>query len=295
MTEDLRDRTQRLADRELLDKVRAFIPPRLQKSDADDVTQTVFLRLLLIEELPPTKERLVGLAVNITRHAAIDLLRRKGTAMGRAQDVDELVDMLAPTEEKPTVDEEEQIRLGLQHMREKRDRGEIPERMLQTAELLAQGKDYAEIAKLQGRSVAAVQMDASRIRTHLRKYWQTYAAVAGLGAFIVLFWVVWRRPDGSIGPDVNGMNRPAASTAPAPTTIDDHDSTWFRGDANLMCSDRLWDQCEQDLDNAKKLDPKSEELPDVKQWRQDIRDGRAQDQRNLQQQNGGRPPKPPLK
>ncbi len=89
MTEDTRSRTKRLADAALMAKVRDFVPRKLQKADADEIVQKVFLRLLLIATLPPTQDRLLGLAVIVTKQVSLDHFRRVSVRLGREVDVEE--------------------------------------------------------------------------------------------------------------------------------------------------------------------------------------------------------------
>jgi DNA-directed RNA polymerase specialized sigma24 family protein len=292
-------RVARLADPDVLARIRERVPRDMQEADANDVMQLVYEKLLLLDPLPETKEGLLALVGTMTKHGATDRFRQIQRERGKLVDVDgdEHGDgggadhVAAPDAEPLDVQVEKLRRLA----DEEHAKGRISAEQRDVAHLLFEGLSYAQISEATGRPIGTVKSDAFRLKAHFAKHWPKWAT--GIAMVVLLAIGLSRRREVfTIGPDTNGMDRPAASTAPpAPTTIDDHDATWFRGDANLMCSDRLWDQCEQDLDNAKKLDPKSEDLPDVKQWRQDIRDGRAQDQRNLQPQNGGRPPKPPLK
>ncbi len=139
------------------------------------------------------------------------------------------------------------------------------------AHYLAEGKTYAEIAALTGSTEAAVKMQASRLRKHLREHWAKWlAGVTALGAFI-LFIVLARKPvvpGSDIGPDDVAMSATATTARPAASTAPDAEA--LRNLAIQMCQDGFYVPCEEKLDQAKAVDPSSESLPFVKEMRETI-------------------------
>jgi RNA polymerase sigma factor (sigma-70 family) len=277
MTEDTRSRTKRLADPALMAKIRDFVPRKLQRADADEIVQQVCLRLLLIAELPPTQDRLFGLAVIITKQVSLDQFRRASVRLGREADVEEHSELLPAPELAVDLDEEQKIRLALTKVEEDAAAGRIPESLVLIARLLAEGKTYAEIAKLIGSTEAAVKMQASRLRSHLRKHWEKWLAGATLIGAVVLFLVLGRRPvvpGSEIGPDNVAMSATATTAAPAASTGPDPEA--LRNLALEMCQDGFYVECEKNLDQAKAADPTSESLPIVKELRATIAKWKAQ-------------------
>jgi RNA polymerase sigma factor (sigma-70 family) len=277
MTEDTRSRTKRLADAALMAKIREKVPRKLQPADADEIVQKVFLRLLLIATLPPTQDRLLGLAVIVTKQVSLDHFRRASVRLGREADVEEHSELLPAPELQVDLDEEQKIRLALDKVEEDAAAGRIPKSLVRIAQLLAEGKTYAEIAELTGSTEAAVKMQASRLRSHLRQHWAKWlAAATGVGA-LVLYLVIGRRPAPSwdIGPDTAAMSASAApSTAPAGSTSR---GPSFMDQATLMCADGFYDECEKDLDQAVARNPQFEALPEVKAMRAAIAKWKAQE------------------
>jgi DNA-directed RNA polymerase specialized sigma24 family protein len=266
------ERTRRLADPALHAKVRSVLPRNLQPADGDDVVQKVFIRLLLIAELPPTPERLMGLAIVVTKRVAVDHFRRVGVKKGREVDVEEHVDVLGASEPEVSIDEGEQLRLALQHVEERVAEGDLPANMLVIARMLAEGKSDEEIAAVTGQTKAAVKMAKSRLRKHLRQYWVAYLAGASLAIVLLVFAV--RRPSGAcdIGRDLTGETpAPATSTQPQLLYSADH----YIGMAQDACDDQFWDDCEKNLDYAKQVDPLSEQRPQVVEMREKIAKVRA--------------------
>jgi RNA polymerase sigma factor (sigma-70 family) len=277
MTEDTRSRTRRLADPALMAKIRDFVPRKLQPADADEIVQQVCLRLLLIATLPPTQERLFGLAVIVTKQVSLDHFRRASVRLGRETDVEEHSELLPAPEMQIDLDEEQKIRLALTKVEEDAAAGRIPGSLVVIARYLAEGKTYAEIAQLTGSTEAAVKMQASRLRRHLRTHWAKWVAgITAVGA-LVLFVVLGRRPavpGSEIGPDNVAMSATATTALPAASTGPDPQA--LRDLALEMCQDGFYVQCEERLDQAKAADPTSESLPIVKELRATIAKWKAQ-------------------
>jgi RNA polymerase sigma factor (sigma-70 family) len=290
MTEDTRSRTKRLADAALMAKIREKVPRKLQPADADEIVQKVFLRLLLIATLPPTRDRLLGLAVIVTKQVSLDHFRRASVRLGREADVEEHSELLPAPELQVDLDEEQKIRLALDKVEEDAAAGRIPKSLVRIAQLLAEGKTYAEIAELTGSTEAAVKMQASRLRSHLRQHWAKWLAAATTVGALVLYVVFGRRPAPSwdIGPDTAAMSASAApTTAPGGSTAPGRPS--FIDQATLMCADGFYDACEKDLDQAVALNPQFEALAEVKEMRAAIAKWKAQ----RDAPTPGKSPKPP--
>jgi len=278
MTEDTRSRTKRLADPALMAKIRDFVPRKVQRADADEIVQKVFLRLLLIATLPPTQDRLFGLAVIVTKQVSLDHFRRVSVRLGREADVEEHSELLPQPELQVDLDEEQKIRLALTKVEEDAAAGRIPESLVVIARYLAEGKTYAEIAALTGSTEAAVKMQASRLRKHLREHWGKWLAGATTLGVFALFFLLTRRPvvpGPEIGPDNVAMSATATTARPAASSVGPGPDA-LRALAVEACQDQFYEECERRLDQAKAADPTSESLPVVKDLRETIAKWKAQ-------------------
>ncbi len=268
------DRLERLADPDLLIRVRTAVPREMQPADAKDVVQRVYEKLLLIDPLPATKDGLYGLAFVMTRHESIDEFRRLGKRAAKFVDVE-----AAPTSDREPLAAsiaeppneaamtEEQIELVLRAVDGEIAKGRLSEDKRELARMLVAGMTPTQIAKAKGVPVGTVKSDASRLRAHLAKHWGLYAGTAVV--LLVVFAVRMRRPgEPEIGPDDVAMSATATTARPAASTAPDAEA--LRNLAIQMCQDGFYVPCEEKLDQAKAVDPASESLPFVKEMRETI-------------------------
>jgi DNA-directed RNA polymerase specialized sigma24 family protein len=275
------DRTARLADPDLLAKMRAAVPRDMQKADADDVVQGVFERLLLMESLPADKDGLIGLSITMVKHREIDVFRSRNRRAGREID-DVLLGESVAEPEVPRDELDEHLQLLIHAADQEVLKGRLPPKASELARMLAQGMSPAEIAAATGRPVGTVKSDTSRLKAHLARYWYLYAAGMVL---LVVAGLVRKRTAFDIGRDITGETPPpASSTQPQLLYSADH----YIGTAADACADQFWDDCEKNLDLAKQVDPLSEQRPQVVAMREQIAQTKVV-------YDGGGPLKPPLK
>ena len=203
--------------------------------------------------LPDTEHALLGLVVTVVRGLVIDRYRAdKRRREQHADDAD--VDAVAVEEGAPSAEEREEWRRMLAFVQVEVDAGRVPADALRWARDLATGETVDAIAAHENRSPSAIKMRMKRVREHLRRRWPVYAGAAGPLLLLVL-WI------GTSGREA-GTGTPEAA-APGPM----HRERPFRAKAQVECREGNYGACEQDLDIARRLDFRGEDLPEVKAMR----------------------------
>jgi len=266
----------RLANPAVRRKMLEVLGRQLSESDADDVVQATFLALcLLIDELPPTDDALLGLVVVITRHKLVDFFRHRLVHDGRREEVEE-IDELSVETHAPSPETRADWNKMLALVEAQIAAGNVPPEALRWAGMLAKGMTVAEIAKADGVSESRVKMVLVRAREVLGPHWKALGGGA-IGVILIILGAIYiprPEPAPTALPDNTEMGRTrATSSAAASTTPPPHESpTMLRDLARDECAALDYSTCAMDLDRAKELDPDGEKLPEVIAMRKVLHD-----------------------
>jgi DNA-directed RNA polymerase specialized sigma24 family protein len=231
-------------------KVLAVIGKRVPAGDRDDVAQAAFVRLLLIATLPESDDELLALAVVVTRGQVVDHYRRSAVREARVADGAE-VDAIAFDADVAGAHVREEWRGSLAFVEAEVAAGRVEPEILRWARRLAAGDTLAEIAADENIPETTLKNRLRQARVHLRKHWRKYGG--GVAAFAALLALALHEEPGEV-------------TAPYPSAWL-HQAQEARERATVDCRDGAWHACEEQLDQASRLDPDSEGRPEVKALR----------------------------
>ncbi len=271
----------RVASYAVRKKIDDVVGNRVPPSDRGDVAQQVYLRLLLMKDLPAKDDELLGLVVCVARGLVRDFHRRRAVRERRtAADAD--VDAVAFDAEIAGVVERDEWRRALEFVEAEVAAGRVDASALRWARRLADGDTLAQIAADDGIPVAALKSRLHRVRKHLRKHWSKYAA--GLaGVAVLLLMLRPEQPEGVThgnpyaAPQTDGASpalRPGSGKAgdvpSAPPERGRNLGAEYRAEASRACAERDYAECALDLDRARATDPDGERSPEVKAMRDAI-------------------------
>jgi DNA-directed RNA polymerase specialized sigma24 family protein len=258
----------RLAHPEVMAKVKSLLPARIQVADRDEVLQKTFLRMLLLPELPPTHDGLLGMCVVMTNRVLVDELRRGGRARRRHADAD-AIEEAGGIAEPSTGLAAEKLSDVLEYVERRVRKGDYPEIVLEAVRLLLEGHSYDATAEKVGVPPGTLRSTMSRVWVDVRKHWPTASAIAAVVGAVLFALFATPRPEPEIGappePPPSSTARPDAGPEPQMPP-----ETW-RDAARAACNENGFELCEHDLDQAKALDPDGEFRPEVQRMREEIR------------------------
>jgi DNA-directed RNA polymerase specialized sigma24 family protein len=269
---------RRIATPAVRAKILAAIGRKLQPADRDDVMQRTYIRLFaLLDRLPEGDEELLGLVGVVTHGQVVDQHRRTTVRDGRLVEESEAADV----EESPEVATPEQSVewKALYDLAERAaNDGLIPPESLGWAERLARGDTYEQIGADEGLPAATVRKRMERVRKILRERWREATGLTGaiLGVVLLFFWL--RRPvEPGIVPEAY-VPQPSVTAAPAEETAEQKMAR-FTSQAQALCDRHEFDDCEAVLDEAKDIDTRNEDRPEVIKMRHAIHDASKKPQR----------------
>jgi RNA polymerase sigma factor (sigma-70 family) len=245
-----------IASPAMREKIVLAIGKRVPETEAGDIAQKAYVRLLLVVDAKPL-EQLLALAVTIVRGLIVDHYRDRRRAL-RRQDDGADVDELHPQEQGDPATQQLVAKVSA-WIDEEVKAGRIPEDYVRWSKRIAEGTTVEEIAAEEGRPAASIRVILHRCRKHVSKQWPKYAG--GGVALAVLLLLLFRQP---------GEDRPQHLPASPPPS-----AAQLRARAYKECASRAFDACERDLDRAKKDDPAGEDDAKVKDARRAIAEARA--------------------
>jgi DNA-directed RNA polymerase specialized sigma24 family protein len=263
----------RLLHPEVIAKVRATITGSFPKHLRDDVEQGTMLRLLLLQELPPDHDGLLGMTVVMTKRELIDQLRRQRVHDRHAPVDADLLEEVQAIQEPATGFARAELAQFMARVEEQLAAGNYRPEVKEALRLvLAKEASYTEAADAHAVPVSTLKSAMARLRRDMIKRWPAYTAAAVMvGAVLAVLFLPpghGSSSGGDIGPD---QPPPAGSFEKDADT----DYGWMtpkelREHARAACNDVEIDLCEHYLDLAKKKDPDGEFDPGVKDLRDAI-------------------------
>ncbi|HEV3189352.1 MAG TPA: RNA polymerase sigma factor [Polyangiaceae bacterium] len=258
---------RRLAHPAVRAKTFDVIGKRVPSADADDIAQSAFVRLMMMPSLPEADDDLRALVVTVARGLLIDHHRKRKVREDRRDDAAD-VDEIAFEADDASAQMRERWRQALEFIEREVAAERVPAEILRWAKRLAAGDTYAQIAADEALPESTVKTRMRRAREHLRKRWPLYVSAAGGVAIFVL--VIRPQEPVTVGRGRPESEPPSATAPPQSTGAQD-----YRQRAARECGAGEFDRCERELDEAKKLDPAGETLPEVKTMRLGIERAKA--------------------
>ena len=269
---------RRIASPAVRAKILAAIGRKLQPAERDDVMQKTYMRLFaIIDRLPESDEELIGLVGVVTHGQVIDQLRRNTVRDGRQADESEAPDVEEP-EEAVTPEKSVEWKALFDIAEQAAREGLIPPESLGWAERLARGDTYEQIGLDEGLPAATVRKRMERVRKILRSRWTQVTGLTGavIGAILLFFYL--RKPaTPDIVPEAY-VPAPSVSSAPAVETTEQKLAR-LTSQAQLLCDQHNYLDCETILDVAKEVDSTNEDRPPVIKMRHAIQDASKKPQR----------------
>jgi RNA polymerase sigma factor (sigma-70 family) len=240
------DDKQRLAAPELRELVVKMVRRKVPESDVDDVVQTVLVDALSAKAMPDGDEDLRRWLAGVTRHKVADYHRRGG----RSQQValpDQLEGEADPLSAREWAD-----------WADKQTEGDPDEQ--RTLDWMARegaGEKLAHIADEEELPATQVRQRVSRLRRTMRQRWAK--ELAAVAAVVLLALIAHRmlRDDRPVAEPIVPEPLPAE---PDPRLKHARE---LRAEAMRQCDDQQWQPCLDRLDQALRLDPVGEQLPEV--------------------------------
>lgn len=264
MTVALRDHpdAKRIASPAVRAKMLAVCGKQLRGTDCDDVIQKSYMRLLtLLDELPETEERLLGLVVVIVRGQIVSHFRRGDVEQARHASEDAPPVASAEEADASMAERVEWQRL-YEWAREKEARGEIDADCIRWAARLTQGDDYATIAADEGLTEGAVRKRMARFRKLMREHWKEATGLGG-AVLALLIFLFARHKEPAIEATHDRYVAPSATASAVAVETPQQKAASLREAAKGSCDVGDTVTCEKLLDEAKELDPFGEEQHEV--------------------------------
>ncbi len=259
---------RRLAGPEVRAKILAVIGKRVTPADADDIAQSAYVRLMMLPSLPEAGDDLRALVATVVRGLIVDHHRKRRVREDRRDDGAD-VDEIPVDADEASAPRREHWRQMLEFAEREVAAGRVSADVLRWAKRLAAGDTYAQIAADENVPEATVKTRMRRAREHFQKRWPLYAsAAAGIAIFVL---VIRDQEPVTVGGGRRPEGAPPSTTAP-PQSLRAQD---YRERAARKCNDGAFDACERELDEAKKLDPAGENLPEVRTMRLGIQRAKA--------------------
>jgi hypothetical protein len=258
---------ERVASREVQEAIAAQLRAKgVPAQDIADEQNEVTCKLLEAVPEPPDLDGCLFLAVKMAGDQAIDY-RRKTTRRGRSN-------------VGPTDGADEHAREAASDPHHVRGKVAIVKAALsdgsRRAEMLtmsAQGFSNEEIGKRFKVRSQTVANELTSARNELRATWARRVALGG--GLVVVGLVVWSlsrdRDRVARGvPDHPHVTPPPSLTVPSASTTPQPPAPALREIALRACAEQRWKVCADGLDQAKRLDPAGEDLPEVRAARERI-------------------------
>jgi len=221
---------------------------------------------MMMPSLPEADDDLRALVVAVVRGLLIDHHRKRKVRDDRRDDAAD-VDEIALEADDASAQMRERWRQALEFIEREVAAQRVPAEILRWAKRLAAGDTYAQIAADEALPESTVKTRMRRAREHLRKRWPLYASAAG---GVAIFVLVMRPKEPTMVGRGRPESEPPSATAPQSTRAQD-----YRQRAARECGAGEFDRCERELDEAKKLEPAGETLPEVKTMRLGIERAKA--------------------
>jgi hypothetical protein len=200
----------------------------------------------------------------MARNLFVDHVRRKGVRGKHDEGPTDEADA-APAEERSPESRRDAER-QLEFVRREVEAGRVEPHVLEAMEAAASGEPQKELADKLGVSHQSFRNRVARTRARLRARWAAYIA-AGAVVVVLLFLVLRPRPP-----------------EPVPSAENERRAAEMRKDALRYCHDKAWRACLEWLDEARALDPKGDDAPEIVAARASATEGlrpAPEDLRNL--------------
>ncbi|MFO0677499.1 MAG: RNA polymerase sigma factor [Polyangiaceae bacterium] len=245
-----------LADARLRDDLVAFARKRVPESDAEDIVQAAFMEVLSGKSVPSEPTNLRAFVFGIVKNKLKDHHRRSRREVASGDEDFEAGSGAA--DDAPT-------NASLLRWAE----GELPpgsdgKRTFEWMLREGDGEKLETIANDAKVPPARVRQRVSRLRRHLKTRWLLELAVAVLAVGVLVFVILRMRKERARdeahgpGPSPTATVRPVPSSELEPRLADD-----ARRRALDACGKEAWAECLRHLDEAKRLDPAGESIPEV--------------------------------
>jgi DNA-directed RNA polymerase specialized sigma24 family protein len=277
----LHPNAKRIASPAVRDKIRQAIGKKLQKADADDVEQKVYVRLLeIVDRLPAGDDPLLALTFVITEGKVADKLNGADRSDG-GHDDPSAIERALPPHARVSPQQREELRALLVYVHKEEREGRISPGTLPIAKRLAKGETFDEIAAHTGVPASTLRSMMTRARENLRADWKVYSGLGGTVIALLIYLGLTRDGDRVGAPRPPNEEPSETTSAPAPETPAQA-AARLRREAKAACDARDWTTCEARLDAASKVDPTSNARREVIDMRTAIAQGKS-----------GTPPPPP--
>lgn len=238
--------------------LRDYVRKRVGESDVDDVVQTVLVEALASDRAPENEAELRKWLIGVARHKIADHHRRGGRE--QPAELPDIETAPAPVEER------ELARWAEEQAHSNKEAAKTLQWMAREGE----GDKLEHIAEEEQLPAARVRQRVSRMRRFMKERWLAeLAAVAALAIVAFLVWRALRQPPVDIARDPNvpptGDN---TSKAPPPVAPRVAEAGERRKKALEACGRNEHRACLDGLDEAKKLDPAGDALPEIQKARE---------------------------